>query len=46
MKAPGRYEVVCYGTNGRGAGVARGVDLFRIVSGSGYTDTKRMTLLK
>jgi len=26
--------------------VASGVYLYRIVSGSGYTDTKRMTLLK
>jgi len=34
MKAPGRYEVVWHGTNGRGAGVASGVYLFRIVSGS------------
>ena len=30
----------------RGAGVASGIYLYRIVSGSGYTDTKRMTLLK
>ena len=28
------------------AGVASGVYLYRIVSGSGYTDTKRMVLLK
>ncbi len=46
MKAAGRYEVVWHGTNGRGAGVASGVYLYRIVSGSGYTETKRMTLLK
>jgi hypothetical protein len=26
--------------------VASGIYLYRIVSGSGYTDTKRMTLLK
>ena len=42
----GRYEVVWHGTNGRGAGVASGIYLYRIVSGSGYVDTKRMTLLK
>ena len=46
VKAAGRYEVVWSGTNGRGAGVASGVYLYRIVSGSGYVDTKRMTLLK
>jgi hypothetical protein len=32
------------GTNLTGAGVASGIYLYR--SGSGYTDTKRMTLLK
>jgi hypothetical protein len=44
--AAGRYEVVWHGTNSLGAGVASGVYLYRIVSGSGYTETKRMTLLK
>ena len=46
VQAAGRYEVAWHGVNSRGAGVASGVYLFRIVSGSGYTDTKRMTLLK
>ena len=46
VQAAGRYEVVWHGINSRGAGVASGVYLYRIVSGSGYTDTKRMTLLK
>ena len=32
MKAPGRNEDVWHGANSRGAGVARGVYLFRIVS--------------
>jgi hypothetical protein len=45
-QAAGRYEVVWHGVNSRGAGVASGVYLYRIVSGSGYTETKRMTLLK
>jgi flagellar hook assembly protein FlgD len=45
MKAAGRYEVVWHGVNSRSAGVASEVYLYRIVSGSGYTDTKRMTLL-
>ena len=34
------------GTNAHGAGVASGIYLYRIVSGSGYVDTQRMTLLK
>ena len=46
VQAAGRYEVVWHGNNSRGVGVASGVYLYRIVSGSGYTDTKRMTLLK
>ena len=46
VQAAGRYEAVWHGVNSRGAGVASGVYLYRIVSGSGYTDTKRMTLLK
>jgi hypothetical protein len=33
-------------TNIRGAGVASGIYLYRITSGSGYMETKRMTLLK
>ena len=46
MKTPGRYEVVWHGVNSRGAGVASGIYLYRITSGSGYADTKRMKLLK
>ena len=46
VQAAGRYEAVWNGTNLTGAGVASGIYLYRIVSGSGYTDTKRMTLLK
>ena len=46
VQPPGRYEVVWHGNNSRGAGVASGIYLYRIASGSGYTDTKRMTLLK
>ena len=46
VQAAGRYEAVWPGINSRGAGVASGVYLYRIVSGSGYVDTKRMTLLK
>ena len=46
VQAAGRYEAVWHGVNSRGAGVSSGIYLYRIVSGSGYTDTKRMTLLK
>ena len=46
VQAAGRYEVVWQGNNSRGEGVASGIYLYRIASGSGYTDTKRMTLLK
>ncbi len=35
VQAAGRYEAVWHGTNSRGAGVASGVYLYRIVSGSG-----------
>ena len=45
-QAAGRYEAVWHGVNSRGAGVASGVYLYHITSGSRYTDTKRMTLLK
>jgi len=46
VQAAGRYEAVWNGTNLTGAGVASGIYLYRITSGSGYTETKRMTLLK
>jgi len=46
VQPPGGYEAVWNGTNITGAGVASGIYLYRIVSGSGYTETKRMTLLK
>ena len=37
VQAAGRYEVVWNGTNITGAGVASGICLSRITSGSGYT---------
>ena len=46
VQAAGRYEAVWNGTNITGAGVSSGIYLYRITSGSGYTETKRMTLLK
>jgi len=46
VQAAGRYEAVWNGTNITGAGVSSGIYLYRITSGSGYSETKRMTLLK
>ncbi|MEE2708941.1 MAG: hypothetical protein VYA69_05035 [Gemmatimonadota bacterium] len=46
VQAVGRYEAVWNGTNITGAGVASGINLYRITSGSGYSETKRMLLLK
>ncbi|MEE2709045.1 MAG: hypothetical protein VYA69_05575 [Gemmatimonadota bacterium] len=46
MQAAGRYEAIWNGTNIAGAGVSSGIYLYRITSGSGYTETKWMTLLK
>jgi len=46
VQSAGRYEAVWNGTNITGTGVASGIYLYRITSGSGYTVTKRMTLLK
>ncbi len=46
VQTAGRYEAIWNGTNIRGVGVASGIYLYRITSGSGYTESKRMTLLK
>jgi hypothetical protein len=46
VQAAGHYEAVWNGTNITGAGVSSGIYLYRITSGSGYTETKWMTLLK
>jgi hypothetical protein len=46
VKTPGRYTVTWDGRNAGGLGVASGVYLYRMTSSTGYTDTKRMTLLK
>jgi hypothetical protein len=43
MKAAGRYEVVWHGNNSRGAGVAIGVYLYRIVSGSRFNQLYYLT---
>jgi hypothetical protein len=46
VQAAGRYEAIWNGTNITGVGVARGIYLYRITSGSWHTETKRMTLMK
>ena len=46
VKTAGHYNAVWNGTNARGVGIASGVYLYRITSSTGYTKSKRMTLLK
>lgn len=45
-QAAGRYTVSWNGRNTQGLGVASGVYLYRITSSTGYSETRRMTLLK
>ena len=45
VQAPGRYQAVWHGVNGQGKGVVSGVYVYRL-SSAGYSETKRMTLLK
>lgn len=45
-RTPGRYTVQWAGVNNRGQGVASGVYLYRLTEASGFTQTKRLTLLK
>lgn len=46
IQTPGRYAVTWNGRNAQGFAVASGVYLYRLVSSTGYTQTRRMTLLK
>lgn len=46
VQQAGRYEVTWNGLNTRGQSVASGVYLYRIVSDTGFTASKRMVLLK
>ena len=46
QKAPGRYVVVWNGKNVQGRGVASGIYVYRLTSSTGFTRTKRMTLIK
>ena len=46
VRQPGRYTLTWNGRNTRQSGVASGIYLYRVTSSTGYSDTKRMTLLK
>jgi hypothetical protein len=46
VQAVGRYTVDWHGANTQGHSVASGVYLYRLTSETGFTETKRMTLLK
>jgi hypothetical protein len=46
VQAPGRYSVAWNGRNAGGTDVASGVYLYRMTTSTGYSETKRMTLLK
>jgi hypothetical protein len=46
VKLPGRYVATWDGRNTRGEGIASGVYLYRLTSSTGYTQTRRITLLK
>jgi flagellar hook assembly protein FlgD len=43
---PGRYQITWNALNAQGASVASGVYLYRLTSSTGYSDSRRMTLLK
>ena len=46
VRPPGRYTVVWNGRNTEGAPVASGVYLYQITTTDGFTQTRKMTLLK
>ena len=45
-QTPGRYTVTWNGRNTQDLGVASGIYMYRMSSDTGYSETKRMTLLK
>ncbi|MBM3265305.1 MAG: T9SS type A sorting domain-containing protein, partial [candidate division Zixibacteria bacterium] len=46
VQPAGRYSVTWNARNGAGQPVSSGVYMYRLISGTGYTESKRMTLLK
>ena len=46
VQPAGRYQITWNALNARGASVASGVYLYRLSSSTGYSDSRRMTLLK
>jgi hypothetical protein len=46
FKAPGSYIATWNGRNASGSGVSSGVYIYRIVTSTGFTESRRMTLLK
>ena len=46
VQAAGRYEVTWNALNAQGRSVSSGVYLYRMTTNKGYSETKRMTLLK
>ena len=46
VQAAGRYTVIWDARNGQGQAVSSGVYVYRLTSDTGYSDSRRMTLLK
>jgi hypothetical protein len=46
VQQPGRYQITWNAHNARGALVTSGMYLYRMTSGTGYSDSRRMTWLK
>lgn len=45
-RQPGRYTVTWDGRNGQGVAVASGVYLYRLATSTGFSQTRRMALVK
>ena len=46
VKVPGRYTAIWSGTNAQGTNVASGIYMYRLTNSAGYSEMKRMLLLK